>query len=105
LLRRLAKSRRGPIGRLRPRDQGLRQLLLLPAQSATSIVLNLHVYWSDIDHYGERGQIIGFSFVCDHDLNGDVLARSEAFHLWQRRKRAREQGSQPMTLLPRFPRR
>jgi len=37
-------------------------------------LLNFHVYWADIDHYGERGQITGFSFQYDHDLNGDVLA-------------------------------
>ncbi|KAL9933651.1 hypothetical protein V8E36_007309 [Tilletia maclaganii] len=30
-----------------------------------AFVLNLHVYWADVDHYGERGQIIGFPFVVD----------------------------------------
>ncbi|KAL9939895.1 hypothetical protein V8E36_001712 [Tilletia maclaganii] len=55
-------------------------------------ILNLRVYRADIDHYGERGQIIGFSFLHDHDLNGDVLARSEAVHLSQHRKRVCQQA-------------
>ncbi|KAL9939627.1 hypothetical protein V8E36_001444 [Tilletia maclaganii] len=40
-------------------------------QSASPVI---SCYWADIDHYGERGHIIGFSSVYDHDLNGDVLA-------------------------------
>ncbi|KAL9940089.1 hypothetical protein V8E36_000794 [Tilletia maclaganii] len=44
------------------------------SQQSASPVISCN--WADIDHYGERGQIIGFSFVYDHDLNDDVLAPS-----------------------------
>lgn len=35
-------------------------------------LLNFHVLWADV-HDGE-GQVTGFSFQYDHDLNGDVVA-------------------------------
>ncbi|KAK0545030.1 hypothetical protein OC846_005828 [Tilletia horrida] len=37
-------------------------------------LLNFHVFWTDAVNYGERGQVTGYSFQWDHDLNGDVLA-------------------------------
>ncbi|CAD6933848.1 unnamed protein product [Tilletia controversa] len=37
-------------------------------------LLNFHVFWADVEFHGERGQVTGFSFQWDHDLNGDVLA-------------------------------
>ncbi|KAL9937204.1 hypothetical protein V8E36_003613 [Tilletia maclaganii] len=72
-------------------------------------ILNLHVYRADIDHYGERGQIIGFSFLHDHDLNGDVLALTASPHTSSARRQsispniANASASKPVTLLPRFP--
>ncbi|KAK0525706.1 hypothetical protein OC834_005067 [Tilletia horrida] len=37
-------------------------------------LLNFHVFWVDAEYHGERGQVTGYSFQWDHDLNGNVLA-------------------------------
>ncbi|CEH18042.1 Uncharacterized conserved protein [Ceraceosorus bombacis] len=41
---------------------------------ASQQLVNFHVYWLDSKDPGGQGQITGFSFQFDHDLNGDILA-------------------------------
>lgn len=56
-------------GSIDRKDQGFINRLYF---GNTQRLLNFHVLW--IDAHNGQGQVTGFSFQWDHDLNGDILA-------------------------------